>query len=154
MGQLTTFYLNDQTFDGLGRPLTITVGGRTTQFEYRPDQLPPCANILADGQRIDFTYEAALEHKVLGILAAGEPEHHFTYHKKLALTEMASGPLGSQQMRYSASGKPMSDTWTVDGQAHTTTWRHSLCGVLLGFVDAQGSDHQRHHDKSGRLEKL
>ncbi|MBO0365471.1 hypothetical protein GIB23_00020, partial [Pseudomonas putida] len=37
-----------QAFDGLGRQRTITVGGRTTGFDYKPGQLPPDANVLAD----------------------------------------------------------------------------------------------------------
>ncbi|MBM3108960.1 hypothetical protein IIE18_27985, partial [Pseudomonas sp. V1] len=125
-----------------------------TQFHYQPDQLPPCANTLADGKRIDFTYEPALDQQLLCIQPVGEPANSFTYDQRLALTASASGPLGTQQMSYTASGKPASDTWSVDGRDHSTTWRHSLGGLLLGFVDANDADHVYHYDTLGRLENV
>ncbi|MBM3107787.1 hypothetical protein IIE18_21915, partial [Pseudomonas sp. V1] len=149
-----TRFLGKQTFDGLGRQLSVNVGGRVTQFHYQPDQLPPCANTLADGKRLDFTYEPALDQQLLCIQPVGEPANSFTYDQRLALTASASGPLGTQQMSYTPSGKPASDTWSVDGRDHSTTWRHSLGGLLLGFVDANDADHVYHYDTLGRLENV
>ena len=37
-------------FDGLGRQRSVQVAGRTTHYHYRPGQLPPVANTLADGK--------------------------------------------------------------------------------------------------------
>ncbi|MEG1040366.1 MAG: RHS repeat-associated core domain-containing protein, partial [Pseudomonas sp.] len=42
-------------------------------------------------------------------------------------------------------------TWTVDDQDHITTWRYSLGGLLLGFIDANDADQQRQFDQFGRL---
>ncbi|WP_442112380.1 RHS repeat domain-containing protein [Pseudomonas sp. NUPR-001] len=148
------FLLGAQTFDGLGRQLKVEAGGRSTRFNYTPGQLPPTATLLADGKQVDFTYEPTLEYQLLSIHPANEPAHTFTYDKKLAVTASASGPLGTQRMRYTPSGKPLSDTWTVDGQDHITTWRFSLDGLLLGFIDANGADQQRHFDQFGRLSEV
>lgn len=146
--------LGSQTFDGLGRQLSVDVGGRTTTFEYQPGQMPPSANTLPDGKRIDFTYVPELDHQVERIHPVGEAANSFTYDKILGLIASVSGPLGMQKLTYTTSGKPLSDTWTVDSKDHATTWRHSLGGLLLGFVDANGTDHQRHHDALGRLVKV
>ncbi|MGE1082824.1 hypothetical protein ACQJ0O_11380, partial [Pseudomonas shirazensis] len=70
--------IGQQTFDGLGRQLTVTVGRRTTGFDYKPGQVPPEANVLADGKRVTFTYEPALDNQLLSIAPAGEPANAFT----------------------------------------------------------------------------
>ncbi|UVK85594.1 hypothetical protein LOY46_13205 [Pseudomonas sichuanensis] len=143
-----------QQFDGLGRPLNIECGGRTTEYHYAAGQLPPTHNILADGKRVDFRYLKALENLVEQIIPAGESAHGFSYDHKLGTTNSATGPLGVQQMTFTAAGKPQTDTWTVDGQEHVTTWRYSLGGLQLGFEDAAGVDHQRAFDSAGRLQRI
>lgn len=146
--------LGQQAFDGLGRQLTVVVGGRTTYYEYTTGQHPPSANVLADGKRVEFTYEPHLENQVLAIHPANEPANTFTYHPQLSLPVSASGPLGRQTMAYTACGLPKTDTWTVDGKAYVTTWRHALGGLLLGFDDADGVDHERRYDSFGRLDRV
>ncbi|MGV2834652.1 RHS repeat-associated core domain-containing protein [Pseudomonas shirazensis] len=145
--------IGQQTFDGLGRQLTVTVGRRTTGFDYKHGQVPPEANVLADGKRVAFTYEPALDNQLLSIAPAGEPANAFTFHPDLALPASSSGPLGTLAMAYSPSGKALEDTWSVDGKAHTTTWRHTLNGLRQGLVDSHGSDHRYEYDRFGRLEK-
>nr|WP_314876558.1 RHS repeat-associated core domain-containing protein [uncultured Pseudomonas sp.] len=148
-----TLQIGNQTFDGLGRQSTVTVGGRTTKFDYKPGQLPPAANVLPDGQRVDFTYEPALDNQVLSILPAGEPANTFTFNPSLALPALSTGPLGTLAMTYTPSGKALKDTWTVGSETHTTTWRHTLNGLRQGFVDSHGSDHRYEYDRLGRLVK-
>lgn len=63
--------LGRQTFDGLGRQRSVEVAGRTTHYHYRPGQLPPHANTLADGRRVDFTYEPQLHDVLLSSTAEG-----------------------------------------------------------------------------------
>ena len=145
--------IGQQTFDGLGRQLSVTVGGRPTQYHYQPHQLPPSANTLADGQRIDFSYVRDLDNRLKQIRPDGEPANDFSYDKLLALTASACGPLGMQTLTYTASGQPETATWAVDGTSHSTTWRHSLGGVLLGFEDAANVTHQRQFDTFGRLKQ-
>ncbi len=143
-----------QTFDGLGRQRTVESGGRTTRFHYRKDQLPPAANTLPDGKRVDFTYEPQLDNQLLGIAPTGETAHRITYDPRLAQPISTSGTLGSQRWKYTASGQTDSETWAVDDHEHITQWRHSLNGMLLGFDDAQGNVHERQYDAYGRLQQL
>ncbi|WP_081673765.1 RHS repeat domain-containing protein [Pseudomonas cremoricolorata] len=151
LSAMTDTLLGRQTFDGLGRQLTVEAGGRVTAYHYRPAQLPPCANTLANGERVDFTYVAALHNAIAAILPTGEPANQFSYHPKLGMVQRSEGPLGSQLMTYTASGQPESDTWQIDGVEHVTLWQYSLGGQLLGYVDADGADHRRAHDAHGRL---
>lgn len=142
--------LGQQTFDGLGRQLSVTVGDRTTQFEYQKAQLPPSANVLADGKRVDFTYEPFLDNQILSIRPAEEAANTFTYVPSLALIKTATGALGERTMTYTVSGQPETDTWTVDGKDHVTSWRYALGGLLLGFDDADGVAHTQQFDTFGR----
>ncbi len=146
--------LGQQTFDGLGRQLRVIVGGRTTQFEYKEAQLPPSANVLPDGKRVDFTYEPTLDNQILSICPAGETANTFAYDASLALLKSSSGALGEHTMTYTVTGQPETDTWTVDGKEHVTTWRYALGGLLLGFDDADGVTHAQQFDAFGRPHRI
>ncbi|AIR87971.1 hypothetical protein LK03_01395 [Pseudomonas cremoricolorata] len=148
---MTHSTLGRQTFDGLGRQLTVEAGGRVTAYHYQPAQLPPCANTLANGKRIDFSYIAELHNAVAAILPAGEPANQFSYHAKLGMVQRSEGTLGTALATYTASGQPKSDTWQIDGAEHVTLWQYSLGGQLLSYVDADGVEHRRAYDAHGRL---
>lgn len=146
--------LGQQTFDGLGRQLTVVVGGRTTHYEYVAEQLPPSANVLPDGKRVEFTYEPKLENQLRTIQPANEAANSIAYDRRLGLPISLAGPSGTQVLTYTLSGLPRTGTWTVDGTEHVTTWRHTLGGLLKGFADADEVLHERDYDSCGRLSKL
>ena len=143
-----------QTFDGLGRQRSVSVTGRTTHYHYQPGQLPPTANTLPDGSRVAYTYEPQLGDALLAIQVDGNPCERLTYHKHLCRPIQATGRHSEQAWHFTPSGQLQRDSWTVDGQAHTTHWRHSLLGQLLGFTDAAGMQHTRVHDSFGRIHSM
>lgn len=149
-----SFLLGRQTFDGLGRQRSVQVAGRITHHHYRPGQLPPAANTLADGTRLAYTYEPQLDNALLSSTPEGQPADHLSYHATLGLPIAASNTLGVQQWHFTPSGKALRDTWTVDDIEHSTHWQHSLNGLVLGFTDGAGVEHQRQHDAFGRLSTL
>lgn len=149
----TPIIIGRQTFDGLGRHLSVNVGGHITKFHYRAGQLPPSANTLADGKRIEFTYESALNNQLLSVSSEGEPVQLLSYHP-LGMPQSASGGLGVESFEFTASGQPNQDTWTVEDEAHVTTWHYSLNRLLQGFDDAQGTRHRRRLDAQGRVEEV
>ncbi|QXI39435.1 RHS repeat-associated core domain-containing protein [Pseudomonas xantholysinigenes] len=146
--------LGRQTFDGLGRQTSVEVAGRITHYHYRPGQLPPVANTLADGKRIDFTYEPQLDNALLSAAPENGSPEYLHYHPQLARPMKASGALGTLQWQFTPSGAAQADTWTEDGNSHSSQWRTSLGGRLLGFTDSSGSEHQRIYDACGRLEQI
>lgn len=145
--------LGRQTCDGLGRQLSVEVGGRITRFEYKSGQLSPCANRLPDGKRVAFSYLAALNDVVASIEPDGEPANVCTYHPVLGTPAIKSGPLGELAFKYSPSGKPQEDNWTVGNDVYTSHWRHSLNGRLLELTDSSGEAHGYQHDDFGRIKK-
>lgn len=149
-----TLILGRQTFDGLGRQRSVQVAGRSTQYHYRAGQLPPSANTLADGKRVTFTYEPQLGNALLTSHADGATQQRLDYHPTLGLPCSASGEPGSQHWSFDSAGLPLRDAWQVDGEEHSTQWRYSFNGQLLGFTDSGAVEHQRHHDGYGRLSVL
>ncbi|MBC3414345.1 RHS repeat protein, partial [Pseudomonas sp. SWRI51] len=133
---------------------SVQVAGRTTGYHYRAGQLPPTANTLADGKRIDFVYEGVLGNALLSTEAQDQTPERLEYHPLLGRPVAASNALGSQKWQFTAAGKPLADSWTVDGQTHTTTWQESLGGTLLGFTDTSGTPHKRSFDAQGRVTEL
>jgi RHS repeat-associated protein len=148
----TPAILGRQTFDGLGRQLTVEAAGHITRYHYTDNQLPPTANTLADGKRVEFTYEKALNNKLLSVTPQGEPAQCITYHP-LGMPASANGALGIETFGLTTSGQPEQDSWTVDDATHITHWQYSMNGLLQGFTDPQGTLHQRTLDIYGRVEE-
>jgi len=138
----TPIIIGRQTFDGLGRHLSVEVGGHTTRYHYTDGLMPPSANTLADGKRVEFTYEQSLSNLLLSVAPEGEPAQFLGYHP-LGMPAAASGALGTQTYDFTASGHAHKDTWAVDGESHISTWHYSLNGLLQGFDDAKGVEHRR-----------
>ncbi|MFY1664817.1 RHS repeat domain-containing protein [Pseudomonas sp. Pseu.R1] len=148
----TPLIIGRQTFDGLGRQLSVEAAGYITQFEYTQGQLPPTANVLANGKRVDFTYEPALSNKLLSVKPQDEAAQQLSYHP-LGMPASASGALGTEAFDFTMAGQPQQDTWTVDGTPYNTLWLYSINGLLQGFRDANGENHRRHFDAQGRVQQ-
>jgi len=148
-----TTIIGRQTFDGLGRQLSVQVGANTALLHYTKGQLPPSSNTLADGKTVSFKYEQALNNPLLGVEADGETDTRITRHPKLGLPTLIEGSLGTQAFEFTATGVPATDSWIIDGATHTTAWRYSFGGLLQGFDDAQGVRHRRELDSLGRVAK-
>ncbi|QXI39438.1 RHS repeat domain-containing protein [Pseudomonas xantholysinigenes] len=146
--------LGRQTFDGLGRQLTVEVGGRTTHSHYRDGQLPPSGNTLADGTRLAFRYEPLLDNALLATEINDQPGEQLEYHPRLGTPSRASNAQDSLRWHLSPAGQTQLEAWEVDGQTYSSTWRHSLNGLVLGVTDAAGTEHVRPYDAQGRLSRL
>ncbi|MGG5290645.1 RHS repeat domain-containing protein [Pseudomonas shirazensis] len=151
---MSAHVVGQQTFDGLGRQLSITVGGRLTHSTYVAGQLAPSANILPDNREIGFEYVHSLEDQLKEVRPADEPVETFDYHPQLGVRNHAKGSLGDQNVTFSTDGLRATDIWNVDKDEHITHWRHSLGGVLLGYEDSSNAEHKRYHDVFGRLERM
>lgn len=139
-----------QTFDGLGRQLSVEAAGCLTRFHYGKGQLPPTANTLADGKRVEFTYEPELNNRLLSVTPHDQPAQTIAYHP-LGMPASANGALGTESFGFTPSGQPDQDTWTVGDARHGTRWHYSLNGLLQGFDDAMGTAHRRSFDSHGRV---
>ncbi|WP_341962380.1 RHS repeat-associated core domain-containing protein [Pseudomonas sp. RC10] len=148
----TPIIIGRQTFDGLGRQLTVEVGGHTTRFRYINEQLAPSGNTLADGREIAFTYEKNLNHQLLSVLGQDETPVQMAYQADIGQLASASGERGVQSFAYTPSGQALSDEWVIDDTTHTTHWKYSVAGLLQGFDDAQGIAHRREFDEAGRVQ--
>lgn len=149
----TPMIIGRQTFDGLGRQLTVAVGTNTTQFHYVSGQLALAANTLADGHKVAYTYEKQLNHQLLNVEGQDETSVRMTYQPVTGLLATARGALGSRSFEYTPSGQALHDKWAIDGTVHATHWKYSMGGLLQGFDDAQGVTHRREFDEVGRVQR-
>ena len=149
----TPMIIGRQTYDGLGRQLSVEVGGHTTRFHYVNGQLAPSGNTLADGRAVAFAYEGHLNHQLLSVEGQDETPVRMTYQADIGQLATATGELGVQSFAYTPSGQALRDEWTVDDTTHTTHWKYSLSGLLQGFDDAQGIPHRREFDSAGRVQR-
>lgn len=143
--------IGQQCFDGLTRPTSLKVGGRTRTYGYVAAQLPATSLTMADGKSITYQYVHELGDQFKQVKPANEPADDLTYEPTLGLVRSREGALGRQTMTYTPSGQPLSDTWRVEGVDHVTHWQHSLQGLLLSFEDPSKVKHVREFDASGRI---
>jgi RHS repeat-associated protein len=142
-----------QTFDGLGRQLTVEVGEHITHFHYVEGQLAPSGNTLADGREVAFAYEKNLNHQLLSVKGQDETPVHMTYHGNIGQLATVTGELGVQSFAYTRTGQALRDEWAIDDTIHTTHWHYSMAGLLQGFDDAEGIAHRREFDDVGRVQR-
>lgn len=153
-GAAAAVSLGSQVFDGLGRQRAVTVAGQTTQYLYRPGLLPPAANILANGKRVDYRYDPDLDNALIGVAADDEPLQQLTYHPTFGVPVQVSTGHGQQRWQFSQSGLLQCETWAVEDQTHSSHWTHSLRGLPLNLRDAAGVQHIRSYDACGRLSSV
>lgn len=149
----TPIIIGRQTFDGLGRQLSVEVGGHMTRFHYVEGQLPPAANTLADGRHVAFAYEKNLNNRLVRVDAEGEAPTRITYQSGIGQLSSTSAQLGTQAFTYTPSGQALRDEWLIDGRSHRTHWQYSFGGLLQGFDDPLGIPHRRHFDAFGRVQR-
>jgi len=148
--QGTQFLLGTKTYDGLGRERSVEVGGRQQLQQYTAGQMPPVSSTTARGDSIAYQYQKHLNNQLIGINdSTGQSEFTYTPHDAQLLT--ASGGLGQMAWTYSPAGKPESQTWTVDGETHSSQWRYSLSGLPVCVTDFAGIELTLEYDEFGRV---
>lgn len=142
--------LGRKTYDGLGRDRSIQVGGRQQLQQYTAGQMPSVSSTTARGDSIAYQYQRHLNNQLTRINdRTGQSDFTYTPHDAQLLT--ASGGLGEMAWTYTSAGKPESQTWTVDQEAHTTYWQHSMLGLPVSFTDVSGVVYALEYDAIGRL---
>ncbi|MBH3368336.1 hypothetical protein I5R92_13655 [Pseudomonas carnis] len=151
---LTALPLGEQTFDGIGRPLSRTIGGRQECLRYNKDQKLPASRTSSSGRSMTYAYEPLLEHQLTRLSSGdGRPDTTYQYDFKSGQLTQAQGPFGKLTWQYSDNGRLVSEQLTLGNQVHSTGWTRSLEGRLVTFEDANGAAHQIVHDVYGRPER-
>lgn len=142
--------LGQQTYDGLGRLIQSTVGGRKSEAGYEAGFTQPQWHKSADGKKTEFTYLRDLG----GLLTerkAGEQVTKLTYDPVSGnpLTCTESGR--TRSFAYHPSGRLKSETTTFGAVTKATSSTWSLQGRPITHVDVLGTDNRSEYDEFGRL---
>ncbi len=142
--------LGQQTYDGLGRLIQSTVGGRQSEAGYEAGFTQPQWYKSADGKKTEFTYLRDLG----GLLTqrkAGELVTTMTYDPVSGNPSSCTENGRERSFTYYPSGRLKSETTTFGAitKAASRTW--SLQGRPVTQVDVLGAESRSEYDKHGRL---
>ncbi|MGQ5523973.1 RHS repeat-associated core domain-containing protein [Chitinimonas sp. PSY-7] len=139
----------EQTFDGLGRLIARTVGGRRHTFQYQGSAPKPARQQTPQGVTIDYQYQPDLEFALTRRTTAGLDDS-FQYQTRSAqLTEsIAEGQ--TRRREYYPSGLLRAEHVDALGKLATSHYRYSLGGKPLGYTGIAGDEQVTGYDSYGR----
>ncbi|WP_185750045.1 RHS repeat-associated core domain-containing protein [Stenotrophomonas sp. 278] len=150
--------LATQTFDGLDRLVSRTVGGRTLSLDYEGGRLMPRSRTTPAGKLVELKYEEQLGEAPREITAPDDWAT-FTYDKQSGAMLGTRNARGERGYVYSPSGELTQEVWKVEGQeACTSDFQTSRLGRSLTRKDQlPGTSRQTvttscRYDAAGRLE--
>jgi len=142
--------LGQQTYDGLGRLIQSTVGGRKSEAGYDAGFTQPQWCKSADGKKTEFTYLRDLG----GLLTerkAGELVTTMTYDPVSGNPLTCTENDRERSFTYYPSGRLKSETTTFGAITKATSSTWSLHGRPVSHVDVLGAESRSEYDKHGRL---
>lgn len=149
--------LGEQGFDGLGRMIESTTGGRKRTLHYLPGQRQPSWVITPRGARIDYVYQPQLGEEPLQRRITGSTLD-FDYDSQNArLNHCMDNGVKVLERSYFSTGQVKSESRAVqeDGSGtyanYTMHYRASLRSRELAYVDVLGNTQAYHYDEAGRL---
>lgn len=150
--------MGTQTFDGLDRLVSRTVGGRTLSLDYDGGGLLPRSRTTPAGTRVELKYHEQLGEAPREI-SAPDDWATFTYDTRSGEMLGTQNTRGHRSYLYSLSGELTQETWKVEGQeAYTSDYQTSRMGRSLSRKDQLPGTSQQtvtttcRYDQAGRLE--
>ncbi|PQA97771.1 hypothetical protein B0A69_00055 [Chryseobacterium shigense] len=123
-------------YDGLGRVIRSTVGGRTTQFNYaRPGDSKPTRITAPDGSVREMTYNRFLQDALTRIQTAGMADHTISYDNVLSTMEQAQNDNQTTSYSYDRDQNHIQETARSQGFTRSATHQYSSSGMLQSIQD-------------------
>ncbi|WP_131107395.1 RHS repeat-associated core domain-containing protein [Pseudomonas sp. Sample_10] len=141
--------LGQQRFDGLGRLIQSSCGGRTSRAGYEAGNSQPAWKQTPSGERIEFMYERHLggqitQRRTSGLLA------RYEYHPCLGELTKCVEQDSEIQLEYFRSGRLKRETSKVGSNRQSASYTYTLGGRPLSFIDVLGDEHKTDYDEAGR----
>ncbi|WP_164486190.1 RHS repeat domain-containing protein [Pseudomonas chlororaphis] len=154
-----TYDLGLQTFDGLGRLISQSSGGRTLTLTYNKDNFSSSPDSTTDNQGtvINYAYIKELGSQLASLKNAGATvQQDFTYEGKTGVLIGADENAGMKRSySYTASGFLEQEVFTpVSGSALSADYTWSLQGALLSYTDVTGNIQTTSLDQFGRAQSI
>ncbi|RKP45159.1 RHS repeat domain-containing protein [Trinickia fusca] len=149
-----TMSAGQQTFDGLERLVSRTIGGRRRTFGYSGGYGRPSIERTPSDATIRFEYEPGLTDEPVH-RSVGELDERYVYDARIAkLISMRSEGQGEHHFEYSPQGHLRREQWTEDGQSPEVRHIASLQGRPLHYTDRFGRTQRSDYDSAGRLASI
>ncbi|MBV7574071.1 type IV secretion protein Rhs [Pseudomonas sp. PDM32] len=141
--------VGQQRFDGLGRLVQSSCGGRTSSAGYIAGSSQPAWKQRPDGERIEFRYEPGLggrmtQRQATGLLA------RYDYHPRLGELARCVEQECETRFEYYPSGRLKRETSTVAASQQSSSYTYTLGGRPLSCIDVLGDEHKTDYDDAGR----
>lgn len=151
--------LGFQKFDGLGRLVSQTSGGRTQTLTYNSDNFSssPDSSKSNQGEVIGYSYIKELRNQLTRLKSEGVVlQQDFTYEGKTGLLIAADENAGMKRSySYTTSGFLEREDFTpVAGSALSAHYTWSLQGHLLSYTDVAGGIQTVSSDQFGRIQYI
>lgn len=143
----------EASYDGLGRTVRDTVGGRLTQYGYDQGESLPERITTPSGSNQSRSYQYHLG-GVLSRIKTPQLNQNFSYFSKTANLQNASENNVDNQYEYYPSGVVKKEQITENRQVVSSCdYRYSMSGALQYYRDALGNEHFYDYDVYGRLQR-
>ncbi|SED62950.1 RHS repeat-associated core domain-containing protein [Pseudomonas kilonensis] len=145
--------LGQQVFDGLGRKVESTTGGRKQTFTYDSGQTQPATLTTASNQLINYVYQPQLgEEPSQRSLPGGVTAEYVRDGKNARLVSCKEGGLELSR-DYFTTGELKSETRVQGEDTYAMHYQHSRLGLLLSYTDVLEQTQSYTYDKANRLEQ-
>lgn len=149
-GDMKTWILGTQEFDGFGRVKKQSVGGRCTTYDYTGASPVPSMVTLPSGRVLQYTYVPELGNVVKSVITDGL-EQSFSYNRSTG--RMISAEDGGIKVEYARypSGNLKKEVFTQDTVSRNAEYASTLAGAVVVYTDVCGKKTVFKRNSSGRL---
>lgn len=158
-GTLVADYVaGEQTFDGLCRLTSTSVGGRIQRFTYNGAQTQPATEVTPSGKVIAYAYNPALDDQLISRTVANSPSTCATYqydavHAQLLAATVADAS-HKQSFEYFPSGRLKREVWGDESAQQAASHEYSLSGMPLSYTDVFGAQQITRYDAFNRVAQV
>ncbi|KAJ2898378.1 hypothetical protein MKZ38_003969 [Zalerion maritima] len=143
-----------QSFDGLDRPLSITVGGRTVTQSYEGITPKPWQITTPSGKTYSLAYESALDYTMTS-LDTSDGVNIYTHDKQTGAILQFQNLVSSQELDYFPSGLVRQKSTRIkDSSVFSAQSGYSMDGKLQSYTDVHGLKQEIQYDSYGRPHQL
>ncbi|KAL2166334.1 hypothetical protein VTG60DRAFT_2941 [Thermothelomyces hinnuleus] len=151
----------EQIFDGAGRLVRRTVGGRTTGYLYRGSEPEPAEVTLPDGSVLRLTHNAALGYALTSV-ESRDGVDRYEYDRRTRAITRHENAHSAVDLHYLPSGLLAGETTVMKGATSEDGWElvlstrstYSMGGRLQRYVDVNRQPQEISYDDCGRPRQL
>jgi RHS repeat-associated protein len=148
------YTLGTQSFDGSSRITSQTLGTRTTSMTYKGNEPNPATIQTSQGDRLDLSYDPALDYAVTGVKSKDELES-YQYDRRSSVLLALRGSSVAEVREYSPSGLLVKEKTQIDRKKQFSTQStYSMAGKLRTYTDVHGQKLEIQYDQFGRPKQV